>query len=258
MPKISFLLKSGLAMVMAVMLVVPWLRVAMDTGAQAQPAQRSDRETVRWSPAPLSHDAAIVQVFSARVLRWRGIFADHTWIVAKPQGASSYARYEVIGWRLRRTGSALVQTETYRPDSPWYGAPPKLLQDIRGLEAEKIISQLPAAVASYPYAKTYRVWPGPNSNTFMAHIAREIPDLRLTLPGKAIGKDFTGWKVIDRAPSGTGFQISLGGLFGMMVARDEGFEFNFLGLVFGVDPLDLSLTLPVADRIPPAVDRTGG
>lgn len=236
--------------------ILLWLMPAVDATAQFRATQ--PETSVRWSPAPAGYEPAVVQVFAASVVRWRGYFADHTWIVAKPKGATSYTRYEVIGWRLRRTGTALVETQTYRPDSPWYGAPPKLLQDLRGMEAEKVIAQLPDAVASYPYADTYRMWPGPNSNTFMAHIAREIPDLRLTLPGKAIGKDYTGWNLIERAPSGTGFQVSLGGLFGFLLAWDEGVEFNLLGLVIGADPLDMAVTLPLAGRLPSKTDWTGG
>lgn len=242
--------------VLSLLTIFLWLAPTSNAAAQSRDAQ--NETSARWSPAPAGYAPAVVQVFAARVVRWRGYFADHTWIVAKPTGATSYTRYEVIGWRLRRTGTALVESQTYRPDSPWYGAPLKLLQDIRGPEAEAIITQLPNAVASYPYANTYRVWPGPNSNTFMAHVAREIPDLRLTLPGKAIGKDYTGWNVLERAPSGTGFQVSLGGLFGFLLARDEGVEFNFLGLVFGADPLDLAVTLPGVGRLPAQADWTGG
>jgi hypothetical protein len=29
----------------------------------------------------------------------------------------------------------------------------------------------------YPYPNEYRAWPGPNSNTFTAYIAREVPEL---------------------------------------------------------------------------------
>jgi hypothetical protein len=34
------------------------------------------------------------------------------------------------------------------------------------------------------------MWPGPNSNSFVAWIALEVPDLGLDLPAKAIGQ---GW-----------------------------------------------------------------
>jgi hypothetical protein len=131
-----------------------------------------------------------------------------------------------------------------------------LLQDIRGPEAEAVIAALPAAVASYPYPTTYQVWPGPNSNTFIAHIGREIPGLRLALPGNAIGKDFTGWNLVASAPSGTGFQISLAGIVGVMLAGKEGLEVNVLGLVFGANPLNLAITLPSVGRLPASDDWT--
>ena len=44
----------------------------------------------------------------------------------------------------------------------------------------------------YPYADSYRVWPGPNSNTFTAFVLREVPELRVDLPPTAIGKDYLG------------------------------------------------------------------
>ena len=43
-----------------------------------------------------------------------------------------------------------------------------------------------------PTPTAYVTWPGPNSNTFVAWLGREVPELRLTLPPTAIGKDFLG------------------------------------------------------------------
>jgi hypothetical protein len=39
------------------------------------------------------------------------------------------------------------------------------------------------------------------------------------------------------APSRSGFQVSLYGLFGILLAAREGLEVNLLGLSFGVDPV---------------------
>ena len=41
------------------------------------------------------------------------------------------------------------------------------------------LDQVEAAVKTYPYPDRYRSWPGPNSNTFLAHIGRAVPELRL-------------------------------------------------------------------------------
>jgi hypothetical protein len=112
------------------------------------------------------------------------------------------------------------------------------------------------AVESYPYAQTYVLWPGPNSNTFTAYVGRQVPELGLELPVTAIGKDFlTNGAFVERAPSGTGFQISIFGLAGLLVARQEGLEVNLLGLGFGIDPLGPALKLPIIGRIGFNLDR---
>ncbi len=238
-------------MVLAVlMLAGPFVQLTSESGVQARDWRTPPADLADLSPAPGAYTPAIVQALCARAYSWRGTFANHCWIAAKAKGAPQCRRYEVIGFRLRRTGSAVVATGTTEPDRHWFGAAPTLQQDIRGPAAETIIAQLPAAVATYPYAETYRVWPGPNSNTFIAHLGREIPDLRLALPDNAIGKDYLGPAIAAPAPSGTGFQVSLGGLFGVLLAAREGLEVNILGLVIGVNPLELSLTFPGVGRIP--------
>ncbi len=62
--------------------------------------------------------------------------------------------------------------------------------DRRGKGVDGLITRVQAAVESYPYAASYRTWPGPNSNTFTAYLGRAVPELRLDLPATAIGKDF--------------------------------------------------------------------
>ena len=103
---------------------------------------------------------------------------------------------------------------------------------------------------TYPYPDSYRTWPGPNSNTFVAHIARAVPELRVDLPPTAIGKDFLpGGSIFARAPSGTGFQVSLYGLLGITGALEEGVELNLLGLSFGLDLNTPGVRLPGMGRI---------
>ena len=130
------------------------------------------------------------------------------------------------------------------PDGRWAGNDPTLLLDLRGPGAAALIPRLQEAIARYPYARSYVTWPGPNSNTFTAWLGREVPELRLTLPSTAIGKDFLGGQLAARTPSGTGLQLSLGGLLGLSVGVEEGIELNLLGLVLGVDPKRLGIKLP--------------
>ena len=167
----------------------------------------------------------------------------------KASDALEFTVYEVIGWRVRHQQPALAISN--RPaDGRWFGNFPKVIADLRGAGVDDIIKRIDAAAKSYPYMDEYRLWPGPNSNTFTAYVARAIPELRLDLPPTAIGKDYLpGNGVLAKSPSGTGYQISLFGLLGVLAGTEEGIEFNLLGLTFGIDPADLALKLPMAGRL---------
>ncbi|WP_244095803.1 DUF3750 domain-containing protein [Rhodoferax ferrireducens] len=166
-------------------------------------------------------DLAIVQVYAAPTYGWRGYFAVHPWIIYKRRGETAYTRYDVVGWRAPQ-----VLPRNYAlPDGLWYGAPPELLVDHRGKDAESMIDDIEAAMLSYPYAGRYRSYPGPNSNTFLAHIGRQVPALKLDLPANAIGKDYRPLtSPVGMSPSGSGLQISLLGLLGVSVGGKKGWN----------------------------------
>jgi hypothetical protein len=237
------LIKAGFV---GLTLFVPAMLIVANINAEDW--RTASREPVGLAPAPEETPEAIVQVYAARAVRWRGIFGVHTWIAAKPAGARAYTVYEVNGWRLRRTGSAVVQSDR-PPDGRWFGNAPDLLADLRGPQAEALLDRIETAVSRYPYAAEYRVWPGPNSNTFTAHVLRDIPELRVDLPPTAIGKDYLGRHVTAAVPSGTGYQLSLLGAAGILAAAQEGIELNLLGLTFGIDALDPALKLPMIGRV---------
>jgi hypothetical protein len=216
--------------------------------AQSQGWRTASREPVGLAPDPITTPEALVQVYAARAVRWRGYVGVHTWIAVKPDFAGEYIVYEVMGWRLRRTGTSVVRSNR-APDGRWYGNEPELLAELRGAQARIAIEQIERGVQAYPWADRYRVWPGPNSNTFTAFVLRDVDGLRVDLPATAIGKDYLGLQLADQAPSGTGVQLSLLGLLGVLAAVEEGVEINLLGLTFGVDPLDLSLKVPFVGRI---------
>ncbi len=209
----------------------------------------ASREPVGIAPDPADTPEPVIQVYGARAFHWRGVFAVHTWISVKRRDAREFTTFEVIGWRLRG-GLDVLATRQGPPDRQWFGSPPEVYLDLLGDHIEAVIEKVEAAVAAYPYKAQYRTWPGPNSNTFTAHIARAVPELGLDLPPTAIGKDYLGLGTfVARSPSGTGFQVSLFGLLGVMIGIEEGIEFNLLGLAVGVDPLDLALRLPGLGRL---------
>jgi hypothetical protein len=215
----------------------------------------ASREPAGLAPDPATTPEAVVQVYSARAVSWRGWFGVHTWIAVKPANAAEFTVHEVMGWRLKRTGTALVARN--RPaDGYWYGNRPELLADVRGAGVDEIIQRIETAITEYPYPDRYHVWPGPNSNTFVAFVLRKVPELRVDLPPTAIGKDYLGWRSVNKTPSGTGGQASLFGVVGVAAGVEEGLEVNVLGLNFGLDPKSLSIKLPVVGRLGPARDNT--
>jgi hypothetical protein len=210
--------------------------------------RRASRAAVGLAPDPGRTPEAVVQVYAARAIRWRGYFGVHTWIAVKPSGAPAFTVYEVTGFALRRGGSA-VRVSERTPDGRWFGTAPDLLADVRGAGVDAIIARIARAAAVYPYADSYRIWPGPNSNTFTAFVLRETPELRVDLPAHAIGKDYLGPRVFAPSPSGTGGQVSVLGVFGVLAGIEEGLEVNVLGLTVGIDPGDLAIKLPLAGTL---------
>jgi len=217
----------------------------------AQDWRTASREPVGLAPDPALTPEPVVQVYAARVIGWRGVFGVHTWIAVKRAAAPGYTVYEIIGWRLRWQDTALTIRER-APDARWFGAAPELVADKRGAGVEDLIARIDKAARAYPWAGEYTMWPGPNSNTFTAWVLRSVPELEADLPPTAIGKDYSGKKLIGSAPSGRGFQISLFGLLGLTGSAVEGIELNLLGLTFGLNPFDPALKVPLVGRIGPA------
>ena len=241
---------TSLSLLLLVPFVLPVLvSGCLPNGRDGVPWYEARRDPTGLAPDPAATPDAVVQVYAARAVSWRGVLAVHTWIAVKPAGADRYTRYEVLGFGIAN-GAPAVRVNRMGPDNYWFGAGPQVILDRRGPGVDRMIEDIRAAVARHPYPHEYRAWPGPNSNTFTAYIARQVPELGLDLPSNAIGKDFLpGGALLAAAPSGSGFQVSLFGLAGVLLAADEGFELNLLGLNIGVDAAVPELKLPAIGRL---------
>ena len=207
---------------------------------------RADWTSAKILPEAREHRPALIRIFAARTGRWKGVVAHHSWVVVKEDGAARYTRYDKVGW-----GSP-VRTNAWPADARWFGNDPQLVLALDGAEAQKLIPAIRNAVADYPYSHSgdYRVWPGPNSNTFVAHVVARVPGLQTALPPTALGKDFhILGDFVGLTPSRTGFQLQLGGYLGLTIGWVEGFEVNFLGLVTGFDLRRPALKFPGWGRI---------
>lgn len=191
-------------------------------------------------PEPQPGDPAKVYVLSARTGGLKGAFATHSWIVLKQRGAQFYDRYDVVGW------GRPVRKNAYDADGRWYSNVPVVSHEISGVDAEILIPKIEQAIAQYPWQHhgDYTLWPGPNSNTFVASIIRSVPGFDARTPTTAIGRDYPAsgnW--VSAHPEGT-LRLSAGGYAGLVMGLEVGLEINFLGLVAGINPMKLEVKVP--------------
>ena len=188
------------------------------TGDRIVDWRNADRSSAGLLPPALPQTPAVVRIFSARTVRWRGIVATHSWIVIKDTGGTSYSRFDYTAW------GEPIWVDRFIPDGRWFGRTPELVFAADGAKAERMIPLIREAIRGYAYPNIgdYRAWPGPNSNTFVAAIIAAVPGMRAALPPTAVGKDFP----IDRrwvglTPSRTGIRLNLGGYLGIAIGWVE-------------------------------------
>lgn len=206
----------------------------------------ADRSSAGLLPAAARDAPAVVRIFAARTVRWRGIFATHTWIVFKGPADGAYTRYDYTAW------GQPIRVNGFVADGRWFGRSPDLVFAADGADAEALIPKIRAAIDGYAFREygDYRAWPGPNSNTFVAAVMAAIPEIGTTLPPTAIGKDYPhDGRWFAGTPSGTGFRLTLGGYLTLTVGWVEGIEFSLLGAVVGLDLRRPGIKLPAIGRV---------
>ncbi len=209
----------------------------------------ANRDSAGIAPLPSKEPQAVVQIYAARAYGWRKYFGVHAWVATKEKNATAYQTYQVMGW-MKWRGESVISIKSDVPDRYWYGQKPDLIFSSTGKAAEKMIPAIIAASKSYAYPDDYRLWPGPNSNSYVSHIIRNTPGIRIELPPHAIGKDWIdNGKFFARSESKTGYQVSVFGLLGVTVGKAEGLEINILGMTFGLDVLNPALKLPFIGRV---------
>ncbi len=208
--------------------------------------QTADRSSAGLLPNASEHPDALIRVYAARTVRWRGIFAVHSWIIVKEREASHYTRYDYTAW------GEPIRVDGFAPDVRWFGALPETILSVDGDEAERLIPKIRFVIETYKFRAygDYHPWPGPNSNTFVQAALDAIPELNAVLPPTAIGKDYPyhgEWYGLT--PSRTGMFLNLAGYFGLKIGWVEGIELNLLGGVIGIDVRRPAIKLPAVGRL---------
>ncbi|MBB3945079.1 hypothetical protein GGQ73_001004 [Rhizobium skierniewicense] len=227
-------------------LIIYLLPALASAGLWAIKEHPTGYRNARWSSAGILPEApankpAAIYVYSAMTGGLKGSIASHAWIVVKKEGASSYERYDKVGW------GTPIRRNAYAPDAYWYSNMPRRVLELHGDEAERLIPKIEQAIANYPYGKPggYTIYPGPNSNTFVAHVLRQVPELGVVLPPDAVGRDYLpNGEFIHVADDWKDVSLSLGGYLGVSAGARSGFEVNFLGLVAGIDIANPGIKIP--------------
>ena len=100
-------------------------------GRGGVPWYQARRDPTGLAPDPPATQEAVVQVYAARAVSWRGVFSVHTWIAVKPTGAERYTRYEVLGFGVAN-GAPAIRVDRTGPDNWWFGARPQIILERRG------------------------------------------------------------------------------------------------------------------------------
>jgi hypothetical protein len=81
-------------------------------GRDGVPWYEARRDPTRLAPDPATTPEAVIQVYAARAVSWRGVFSMHTWIAVKPSGAGRHAmratRCSALALPKARFGSGAV------------------------------------------------------------------------------------------------------------------------------------------------------
>jgi hypothetical protein len=129
--------------------------------------------------------------------------AQHLWFVISDDECAS--RYEVIAPLYAKSDNLVLINyfplytgfcRSFFDDifHPRVRSKAVLLYTITGSNnstAHKLFQQIVASPDTYPANKRYRLWPGPNSNTYVAWILQQVPEINFQLPFCAFGARFT-------------------------------------------------------------------
>jgi hypothetical protein len=226
------------------------LPIAVSAGLYFARGNRDWRSADRLSTGllrpPQDNREAVVRIFSARTVSWRGIFATHSSIVIKDAAAAAYQRFDYTAW------GRPIWIDRFAPDARWFGSTPEVVFAADGSDAQAMIPKIRNAIRDYRYSNSgdYHLWPGPNSNTFVATVMAALPEMGASLPATAVGKDFPyDGRWFGLTPSHTGIRFNARGYFGVTLGWVEGLEVNILGAVAGIDFRRPALKLPGLGRI---------
>lgn len=200
-------------------------------------------------------------------------FAHHAWFDLRRKNDEVWMRLEVNHGLV----ALLLHEDRALEDERW-GQPVRVLASWHGEEAARAIPALldaarlqidpsdtrtrsaltePAeagptsasiGLADHTWYLDYEGWPGPNSNTFIARLLEEVPELRSELDHNSVGKDWVEGARVGRTDGGLGVEVDATYL-GAAAGLRQGLELRLIGLTAGVSLWPPALKVPFLPRI---------
>jgi len=170
-------------------------------------------EAMARSMKQYSESDTTVELWSARIPGF-GRFAEHHWLVV--WRGSSTARWEV--WQTPdecATSWGHLHCNLLRPSSGVGNGPGRLIHHWDSDDALYLAARIESTPATYPWRHRYRVFPGPNSNTYVQWVLGPL----YTLGWRGFGRRFAHPKITspimprldaEQLPSGWDSSFNLG------------------------------------------------
>jgi hypothetical protein len=116
-----------------------------------------------------------------------GMFAWHYWLVV--DDGAGCQRWEV--WQTKNAGGSCIGHVHCNLKAPaeGVGGGPSRVSRVWKDDAARRIAEVLRDAASYPYCERYRMWPGPNSNTFVAWVLRQA-GIDEVLDPRGLGRNY--------------------------------------------------------------------
>lgn len=171
-------------------------------------------------------------------------FATHSWVDYRPDVRSSWRRIEIVN---KNSGLLhhRISDEVAHGKKRW-NERVRILSQSDGKKNPHFVRDIMRFAKNYD-ASVYRVWPGPNSNTFAERLMREVDGVSGVLDHNAVGKEHGFY--VGRSAGGTGVEFQTP-LVGVGLGLREGVEISLFGLSGGVSFYPPALKVPVLQRVP--------
>ncbi len=171
-------------------------------------------------------------------------FATHTFLDYRENVDSAWHRIEILNPKSGIVHEKISVASAHTRKR--WGERVRILSQSDGKTNPNFASDIRAFAEGYDDS-VYKSYPGPNSNTFMEKMIREVDGVSAILDHNAIGKE-SGF-YLGKTSGGTGVKVQTP-IVGVALGLKEGVEFSALGLSAGVSVYPPSVRIPFLPKLP--------